>query len=198
MVPTLLVMRTASQALARPIRPEPCSWAATCAFRTWRGTWSIGARRAASRARRCSSRLGSVDSCCVCIVTSCRWLLVMCPSRPGRDRGGPRPLLSSWPSLSPWPPGTAIVPKCYDRASVAQGTSGPTGRCPGPAGYTDKRSRMMNEEYDVKGTNRDQRRDRERMKQVVHPPLLYRGHRAGRKADERRLAQAIKKARKKG
>ncbi len=56
----------------------------------------------------------------------------------------------------------------------------------------------MNEEYDVKGTNRDQRRDRERMKQVVHPPLLYRGHRAGRKADERRLAQAIKKARKKG
>jgi hypothetical protein len=56
----------------------------------------------------------------------------------------------------------------------------------------------MNDEYTVKGNNRDQRRDHERMKQVVHPPLLYRGHRAGRKADERRLAQVIKKARKKG
>jgi hypothetical protein len=36
------------------------------------------------------------------------------------------------------------------------------------------------------------------MKQVVHPPLLYRGHRAGRKDDERRLAQIVKRARKKG
>ena len=55
----------------------------------------------------------------------------------------------------------------------------------------------MSEDYTVKGTNRDERRDRERMKQVVHPPLMYRGHRAGRKADERHLAQVIKKARKK-
>jgi hypothetical protein len=54
----------------------------------------------------------------------------------------------------------------------------------------------MSDEYDVKGTNRDQRRERDRMKQVVHPPLVYRGHRAGRKADERRLAEVIKKARK--
>jgi hypothetical protein len=55
----------------------------------------------------------------------------------------------------------------------------------------------MSEDYTVKGANRDERRDRDRMKQVVHPPLMYRGHRAGRKADERRLAQVIKKARKK-
>lgn len=54
------------------------------------------------------------------------------------------------------------------------------------------------DEYDLKGENRDKRRSAERMKQVVHPPLLYRGHRAGRKADERRLAQTIKRARKKG
>jgi hypothetical protein len=33
---------------------------------------------------------------------------------------------------------------------------------------------------------------------VVYPPLLYRGHRAGRKADERRLAQIVKRTSKKG
>ena len=53
-------------------------------------------------------------------------------------------------------------------------------------------------EHTVKGENRDRRRESERAKQVVHPPLLYRGHRAGRKADERRLAEKIKRVRKKG
>ncbi len=53
-------------------------------------------------------------------------------------------------------------------------------------------------EHTIKGENRDRRRESERTRQVVHPPLLYRGHRAGRKADERRLAQTIKRARKKG
>ena len=52
------------------------------------------------------------------------------------------------------------------------------------------------DEFRVKGENRDRRRAAERMKQVVHPPLLYRGHRAGRKADERRIAQTVKRARK--
>ena len=52
--------------------------------------------------------------------------------------------------------------------------------------------------YRIRGENRDQRRAAERMKQVVHPPLLYRGHRAGRKADEHRLAQIVKRVRKKG
>lgn len=52
--------------------------------------------------------------------------------------------------------------------------------------------------YTIKGRNRDRRRESERVKQVVHPPVLYRGHRAGRKADERRLALTIKRARKKG
>ena len=54
----------------------------------------------------------------------------------------------------------------------------------------------MDDNYRTKGDNRDRRRDAERLKQVVHPPLIYRGHRAGRKADERRLAQVIKRARK--
>lgn len=54
------------------------------------------------------------------------------------------------------------------------------------------------DEYSVKGENRDRRREAERVKQVVHPPLLYRGHRAGRKADERRLAEMVRRARKKG
>ena len=52
--------------------------------------------------------------------------------------------------------------------------------------------------YRIKGENRDRWRAAERMRQVSHPPLLYRGHRAGRKADERRLAQIVKRARKKG
>lgn len=56
----------------------------------------------------------------------------------------------------------------------------------------------MDEEHSVKGENRDKRRAAETLKQVVHPPILYRGHRAGRKADERALAERIKKARKKG
>jgi hypothetical protein len=54
----------------------------------------------------------------------------------------------------------------------------------------------MDDNYRTKGENRDRRRDAERLKQVVHPPLIYRGHRAGRKSDERRLAQVIKRARK--
>lgn len=54
------------------------------------------------------------------------------------------------------------------------------------------------DEHRVKGENRDRRRDSERVKQVIHPPLLYRGHRAGRKADERRLAETVRHARKKG
>ena len=57
---------------------------------------------------------------------------------------------------------------------------------------------MDEDNYRIRGENRDRRRAAERMKQVVHPPLLYRGHRAGRKADERRLAQIVKRARKKG
>ena len=56
----------------------------------------------------------------------------------------------------------------------------------------------MSDDYQLKGENRDRRRQAERMKQVVHPPVLYHGHRAGRKADERRLALKIKQARKKG
>lgn len=55
----------------------------------------------------------------------------------------------------------------------------------------------MDDSYRIKGENRDRKRTSERMKQVVHPPLLYHGHRAGRKADERRLAQTIKRVRKK-
>jgi hypothetical protein len=57
---------------------------------------------------------------------------------------------------------------------------------------------MDEDGYRIRGENRDRRREAERVKQVVHPPLLYRGHRAGRKADERRLAQIVKRARKKG
>ena len=52
--------------------------------------------------------------------------------------------------------------------------------------------------YRIKGENRDRRRTADRMRQISHPPLLYRGHRAGRKADERRLAQIVKRAHKKG
>lgn len=54
------------------------------------------------------------------------------------------------------------------------------------------------DEHGIKGQNRDRRREAAKLKQVVHPPLLYRGHRAGRKADERHLAQIVKRARKKG
>ncbi len=54
------------------------------------------------------------------------------------------------------------------------------------------------DEHDIKGRNRDHRREAERLRQVVHPPVLYRGHRAGRKADERRLALITKRARRKG
>ena len=57
---------------------------------------------------------------------------------------------------------------------------------------------MDEDGYRIRGENRDRRRTTARMRQVVHPPLLYRGHRAGRKADERRLAQIVKRARKKG
>jgi hypothetical protein len=57
---------------------------------------------------------------------------------------------------------------------------------------------MDEDSYWIRGENRDRRRAAERMHHVVHPPLLYRGHRAGRKADERRLAQTVKRARKKG
>ena len=66
-------------------------------------------------------------------------------------------------------------------------------------GYAVGIHRMVDaSDYKVKGENRDRRRGDERMKQVVHPPVLYHGHRAGRKADERRLAQTIKRVRKKG
>lgn len=54
------------------------------------------------------------------------------------------------------------------------------------------------DDHRVKGQNRDRRREAERVKQVIHPPLLFRGHRAGRKADERRLAATVRRARKKG
>lgn len=54
------------------------------------------------------------------------------------------------------------------------------------------------DEYPVKGENRDRRRQAERMKQVLHPPVIYRGHRAGRKADERKVAETVRRARKKG
>jgi len=57
---------------------------------------------------------------------------------------------------------------------------------------------MDMDERPVKGENRDRRRADERKKQVVHPPLPYLGHRAGRKSDQRRLAVTIKKVRKKG
>jgi hypothetical protein len=57
---------------------------------------------------------------------------------------------------------------------------------------------MDEENYPVRGENRDQRRAAERKKQVVHVPVLYIGHRAGRKADERRVAQKVKRVRKKG
>ncbi len=50
----------------------------------------------------------------------------------------------------------------------------------------------------IKGENRDRRREDERKKQVVHTYVPYFGHRAGRKADQRRLAQTVKQARKKG
>lgn len=52
--------------------------------------------------------------------------------------------------------------------------------------------------HTVKGENRDRRREAERNKQVVHVPVLYLGHRAGRKDDERRVALKIKRIRKKG
>ena len=57
---------------------------------------------------------------------------------------------------------------------------------------------MNDENFPVKGDNRDQRRAAERDQQVVHVPVRYLGHRAGRKADERRVAQKIKRVRKKG
>ncbi len=50
----------------------------------------------------------------------------------------------------------------------------------------------------IKGENRDRRREDERKKQVVHTYVPYFGHRAGRKADQRRLARTVKQARKKG
>lgn len=52
--------------------------------------------------------------------------------------------------------------------------------------------------YPIKGENRDRRREADESRQVVHPPLPYFGHRAGRKADERHVALLVKKARKKG
>lgn len=57
---------------------------------------------------------------------------------------------------------------------------------------------MNDENHPVKGDNRDRRREAERTKQVVHVPVQYLGHRAGRKADERRVALKIKRVRKKG
>lgn len=47
----------------------------------------------------------------------------------------------------------------------------------------------------VKGTNRDERRERDKGKQIYHPPVLYLGHRAKRKEDERRRKALERKAR---
>lgn len=56
-------------------------------------------------------------------------------------------------------------------------------------------SGMNDDGASVKGTNRDERREREEGKQIYHPPVLYLGHRAKKKDDERRRKALERKAR---
>jgi len=61
--------------------------------------------------------------------------------------------------------------------------------------WREKMSDANDDGASVKGTNRDERRERDKGKQIYHPPVLYLGHRAKRKEDERRRKALERKAR---